>query len=72
MSKSFDRYFVLFIKMNFSFKLIKQKKTDRSIKVDLGVRKEEKSVTDISDWWKGLGKELEIDIENLEESENRL
>jgi hypothetical protein len=58
--------------MNFSFKLIKQKKTDRSIKVDLGVRKEEKSVTDISDWWKGLGKELEIDIENLEESENRL
>jgi len=29
-------------------------------------------VTDISDWWKGLGKELEIDIENLEESENSI
>jgi len=26
-------------------------------------------VTEISMWWKGLGKELEIDIENLEESE---
>jgi len=26
-------------------------------------------VTEISIWWKGLGKELEIDIENLEESE---
>jgi hypothetical protein len=28
-----------------------------------------KNVTEISDWWKGLGKELEVDIENLEESE---
>jgi len=28
-------------------------------------------VTDISDWWKGLGKELEIDIEDLEESEKK-
>jgi hypothetical protein len=26
-------------------------------------------VTEISIWWRGLGKELEIDIENLEESE---
>jgi len=26
-------------------------------------------VTEISVWWKGLGKELEVDIENLEESE---
>jgi hypothetical protein len=26
-------------------------------------------VTEISIWWKGLAKELEIDIENLEESE---
>lgn len=24
---------------------------------------------DISMWWKGLGKELEVDLENLEESE---
>jgi hypothetical protein len=28
-----------------------------------------KDVTEISAWWKGLGKELEVDIENLEESE---
>jgi len=28
-------------------------------------------VADISDWWKGLGKELEIDIENLEESKKK-
>jgi len=28
-------------------------------------------VTEISMWWKGLGKELEIDIENLEESEKK-
>jgi hypothetical protein len=26
-------------------------------------------VPEISIWWKGLGKELEVDIENLEESE---
>jgi hypothetical protein len=26
-------------------------------------------VTEISAWWKGLGKELEIDIESLEESD---
>jgi len=30
-----------------------------------------KSVTEISMWWKGLGKELEIDIENLEESKKK-
>jgi hypothetical protein len=28
-------------------------------------------VAEISDWWKGLGKELEIDIEDLEESEKK-
>jgi len=28
-------------------------------------------VAEISMWWKGLGKELEIDIENLEESEKK-
>jgi len=26
-------------------------------------------VGDILMWWKGLGKELEVDLENLEESE---
>jgi len=34
--------------MNFSFKLMKYKKTDRSIKVDLGVRKEERRDRDFN------------------------
>ena len=34
--------------MNFSFKLIKNKKTDRSIKADIGVRKEERRDRDFN------------------------
>lgn len=43
------------------------KSTDRSIKEDLneflGSMTEQ-----VKEWWKGLGKELEIDIETIEQS----
>jgi len=42
LNESLDLLFLLFAKPYFLFKLIRSKRTDRSIKVDLGVSEEER------------------------------
>ncbi len=45
----------------------KYKTTDRSIKVRIGLSVRGVGVTEALVWWKGLAKELELDIETLDE-----
>jgi hypothetical protein len=45
------------------------KRTDRSIKEDLFVSCR-RNMTEISVWWTGLAKELEVDLESQEENNN--
>lgn len=54
--------------MNFLFKINQIIENRQIYKGGSWCKKRGNDVTEISMWWKGLGKELEIDIENLEES----
>ena len=47
--------------------MLKYKMTDRSIKVYFGLCVRGVGMTEVSAWWKGLAKELELDIETLDE-----
>ncbi|MDG7054804.1 MAG: hypothetical protein JRZ95_05850 [Nitrososphaerota archaeon] len=47
--------------------LIKNKTIDRSIKDDYSVNSEGNMTDEVVKWWKGLGRELEEDIEALNE-----
>jgi len=47
--------------------LIKNKTIDRSIKDDYSVSSEGNMTGEVVKWWKGLGRELEVDIESLDE-----
>ena len=47
--------------------MIKVKSTDRSIK-DYSRGISGRMTSEVAEWWKGLGKELETDIETLEET----
>jgi len=69
LNKVFDRSCFLFIQTNFLFKINQIEKNRQIYKGGSWCKWRGKDVTEISVWWKGLGKELEVDIENLEESE---
>jgi len=47
--------------------LIKNKTIGRSIKDDYSVSSEGNMTGEVVKWWKGLGRELEEDIESLDE-----
>jgi len=47
--------------------LIKNKTIGRSIKDEYSVNSEGRMTDGVSKWWIGLGRELEDDIESLEE-----
>ena len=47
--------------------LIKNKTIGRSIKDDYSVNSEGNMTGEVVKWWKGLGRELEVDIESLDE-----
>jgi len=47
--------------------LIKNKTIGRSIKDDYSVDREGNMTGEVVKWWKGLGRELEEDIESLNE-----
>ena len=53
--------------MNFLFKINQIIENRQIYKGGSWCKKRGNGVTEILMWWKGLGKELEIDIENLEE-----
>jgi len=41
--------------------------TDRSIKDDYSGNREGSMTSEVIKWWKGLGKELQVDIESLQD-----
>lgn len=47
--------------------LIKNKTIGRSIKDEYSVNNEGNMTSEVTKWWEGLGRELEEDIESLDE-----
>jgi hypothetical protein len=47
--------------------LIKNKTIGRSIKDEYSVNSEGNMANEVTKWWKGLGRELEEDIESIDE-----
>ena len=55
------------MRFSFSYVLIKKEATDRSIKDEYSVISRGSMTIEAIKWWKGLGKELQEDIEALDE-----